>query len=272
MVTEPLPKQHSTDPPIARASIDDAYLNIVTYNKNALNNLRRAVVLGQGQFSLILARANYQHLQGVLLDELVSELGAHLRLKRIALPPSATRLRDAILTQIADSAKMLDRRTDYQALMVTGLECIQSAEQLAALLKAANLGRDELPKTFDTPVVLWVNDAILQQLNKFAPDLKSFAATPVRFDYPLDTLTMMLKAQADDVFRHAVGFEDGTVASECFTQDSNTTDSEKEDQTIDKAKEDKREKQIYQIESQTEVQTESQIEAQTETQTDRGPS
>ncbi len=54
--------------------------------------------------------------------------------------------------------------------------------------KAANLGRDELPKVFNCPVVLWVNDTTLQQLNRYAPDLKSFAATPLRFEYPTPSL------------------------------------------------------------------------------------
>ena len=54
--SEHLSEQHS-----------DRTLDIVTYNQNSLNNLRRSVVLGQGQFSLILARANYQQLRQVLL-------------------------------------------------------------------------------------------------------------------------------------------------------------------------------------------------------------
>ncbi|MEO0769005.1 MAG: hypothetical protein AAFY72_06170, partial [Cyanobacteria bacterium J06649_4] len=73
--------------------MSDPFLDIVTYNKNALNNLRRAVVLGQGQFSLILARANYEGLRQVLLTELTDYLDVEV----VPLPPTATSLREAIL-------------------------------------------------------------------------------------------------------------------------------------------------------------------------------
>lgn len=204
MVTEPSLKQH-----LEEQSHNTPHLDIVMYNKNALNNLRRAVVLGQGQFSLILARVNYQHLQQVLLDD----LNKHLSLRSVALSPDSTRLRDAILAQIESADTSLEKQPERQALMVTGLECIRSAEQLAALLKAANLGRDELPKTFDTPVVLWVNDDILQQLNRFAPDLKSFAATPIRFEYPLDALVTVLRTQTERTYCAVLGM--GDSKAEC---------------------------------------------------------
>ena len=61
------PVLEQPDQPSDESRFDNPHLDIVTYNKNALNNMRRAVVLGQGQFSLILARVNYQHLQQVLL-------------------------------------------------------------------------------------------------------------------------------------------------------------------------------------------------------------
>jgi WD40 repeat protein/tetratricopeptide (TPR) repeat protein len=171
--------------------VDEHYLDIVTYNKNALNNLRRAIVLGQGQFSLILARVNYRQLRRSLLQELSS----HLRLTIVQLPASATSLRADILAQLQPSAA--DEEVATQALMITGLPEVRSLDQL---LKAANLGRDELPKTFNQPVVLWVNDTALQQLNRYAPDLKSFAATPIRFEYPIQSLISALTAQANSTF------------------------------------------------------------------------
>ena len=164
-------------------------LDIITYNKNALNNLRRAIVLGQGQFSLILARANYHQLRQVLLDD----LSTCLRLDIAQLPANTTSLRAALLSGQA----ILKQAENAQALMVIGLEQIIELERL---LKSANLGRDELPKTFGYPVVLWVNDTVLSQLNRYAPDLKSFAATPVRFEYPLGSLAAALTAQANDTF------------------------------------------------------------------------
>ncbi len=178
------------------------HLEIVTYNKNALNNLRRAVVLGQGQFSLILARVNYRHLRQVLLDELTQ----HLRVSIVEMPPTAIRLRDMLLP----SARTPQPIVPIQALMVTGLEDVLALEPL---FKSANLGRDELPKTFQHPVVLWVNDTILQRLNRYAPDLKSFAATPVRFEYPIQALIATLTAQANNTFHQLLKTDQGSENS-----------------------------------------------------------
>ncbi len=173
-------------------------LDIITYNKNALNNLRRAIVLGQGQFSLILARANYRRLRKVLIAELSNQL--HLDIA--FLPADTTSLRAAILA----GQSTLRPVENAQALMVTGLEKISELERL---LKSANLGRDELPKTFAYPVVLWVNDAVLAQLNRYAPDLKSFAASPIRFEYPLRSLTAALTTQANNTFTQVLNTNRG---------------------------------------------------------------
>ena len=181
----------------------DTHLDILIYNQNALNNLRRAVVLGQGQFSLILARVNYRRLQQLLL----SELGDRLRFDIISLPPTTTRLKDALLDATPAAAPIQQR----QALMVTGLEAVRS---LDSLLKAANLGRDELPKVFNCPVVLWVNDTTLQQLNRYAPDLKSFAATPLRFEYPTPSLMAVLSTQADHTFAQILETTQGISLSD----------------------------------------------------------
>jgi len=173
-------------------------LDIITYNRNALNNLRRAIVLGQGQFSLILARANYQQLREVIIAELNDQLHVDITY----LPADTTSLRAAILV----GQSTFESAENAQALMVTGLEEISEIERL---LKSANLGRDELPKTFAYPVVLWVNDSVLSQLNRYAPDLKSFAATPVRFEYPLRSLNAALTAQANHTFTQVLNANQG---------------------------------------------------------------
>ena len=174
---------------ILKPMASEKTLDIVTYNKNSLNNLRRAIVLGQGQFSLILARANYQRLR----DMLTAELAEYLHLDITYLPPDTTSLRAAMLA----GQSTLQPADEAQALMVTGLEEISDLERL---LKSANLGRDELPKAFSYPVVLWVTDTVISRLNRYAPDLKSFAATPIKFEYPVRSLTAALTAQANDTF------------------------------------------------------------------------
>ncbi len=250
--------------------VSEQYLDIVTYNKNALNNLRRAVVLGQGQFSLILARVNYQRLQRVLMVE----LGVNLHLDKVEISPDATSLRSVMeaaeaFSQAAKSASesatesasksavdpfaeppaelpaelpaeppvelpngpsVSSSAEQPRALMLTGLERVSAAEidglpsQLEKLLKAANLSRDELPKRFSYPVILWVNDVVLQQLNRYAPDLKSFAATPIRFEYPAAALIERLRSQAADTFTQILDVNKGIVLNNCLPLSASITE------------------------------------------------
>jgi hypothetical protein len=44
--------------------------------------------------------------------------------------------------------------------------------------------RNEFPKQFQFPLVLWINDEVLQKLIRLAPDFKNWAANPIRFDIP----------------------------------------------------------------------------------------
>jgi WD40 repeat protein len=164
--------------------LDADRVAIITHNQDALDSLKRALRLGQGQFSLILARANYRRLRRILLDSLIQQPG----IQEVALATEVTALRETLQQAIAEPPS---------ALMVTGLEHVQD---LPSLLRAANLGRDAFPKTLTCPVVFWVSDRVLQLLNLHAPDLKSFAAAPIRFEYPPEALTAALHQAADTLF------------------------------------------------------------------------
>ncbi|MEO1634717.1 MAG: AAA family ATPase [Cyanobacteria bacterium J06631_9] len=195
--------------------LSDRTSDIVTYNKNSLNNLRRAVVLGQGQFSLILARVNYQRLRQVLL----TELNEHLQLDIVNIPPEATNLRETITASQSSASRVLSLPINRpKALMLTGIENVSAKSPypkqpspVEKLLRTANLGRDELLKRFPYPVVLWVNDTVLQQLNRYAPDLKNFAATPLRFEYPAQALMAVLSEQATETFTQILNVDKGIV-------------------------------------------------------------
>jgi tetratricopeptide (TPR) repeat protein len=162
--------------------------SLLHHNQPALNHLTRAIALGAGQFSLILVRCNYTQLRSQLLSQLIPLTRAAC----LVLPADSLSLRDAVVDALAQ-----DHATTPAALMVTGLEQVAD---LPALLRGANVGRDEFPKICPCPLVLWVNDSSLQQLAQFAADLKSFAAAPIRFDYPLDDLVKLLHWEADRLF------------------------------------------------------------------------
>ncbi len=69
--------------------------------------------------------------------------------------------------------------------MVFGLEFVVAIDQV---LSATNLVRDEFRKQFPFPLIVWINDDILQKLVRLAPDFHSWAAPPIRFEVPKNQL------------------------------------------------------------------------------------
>jgi hypothetical protein len=142
-----------------------------TANTTAIQRLARAIALSQGQFSLLLLCCNSVTRQQQILS-LLKEFSA-ADIKELVVPASAETLYTVISNKL-DSIKP-------EALMVRGLE---SVDQINQLIISTNLMRDEFPKQFDFPLMLWVNDEILRKLVWLAPDLKDWAASTIRFDVP----------------------------------------------------------------------------------------
>lgn len=144
--------------------------NSVANNQRSLKSLERAIAMSQGQFSLILAHCNCLKLRRKLSKQL-KELSS-LQIREMTLHPSVNTLFTTILTKVEEPPS---------ALMVFGLESVVASDEL---LTATNLVRDEFRKQFSFPVVLWIDDEILQKMIRLAPDFKNWAATPIRFDVP----------------------------------------------------------------------------------------
>lgn len=158
---------------------------IVAHNQTSLTELQRAITLRPDRFSLVLARCNYSRLQRLVVDHLQTTTPVSER----SLPTHV-----ATLLQALTAEPFVDRPA---ALMVTGLN---QMENTAAVFKAANLGRNAFPKALPFPVVLWVSDRTLASLTRHAPDLKSFAAAPIPFEYPPGELIHSLHASANELF------------------------------------------------------------------------
>ena len=105
----------------------------------------------------------------------MNQLKTHscVRIQELTVHPSVNTLFTTILTTLEEPPP--------SALMVFGLESVVAIDQV---LGATNLVRDEFRKQFPFPVVLWINDEILQKLIRLAPDFKSWAAPPIRFEDP----------------------------------------------------------------------------------------
>ncbi len=137
----------------------------------AIQRLARAIMMSDGQFSLVLACCNSIKRQQEILSWLKEFSSADIQ--EILLPSSAKTLYTTLSTTLDAS--------EPEALIVRGLESVVEINQL---LISTNLMRNEFRKRFQFPLVLWVNDEILRKLVWLAPDLKDWAASTIRFDVP----------------------------------------------------------------------------------------
>ncbi len=162
---------------------------ILAANDRALNRLRRAIALSQGQFSLCLVGCNYGVLREEMLQRLEETLGESYPIHQVTLSSNAISLYSTIHAQLGDKKPA--------ALLILGLE---SVEQLDDLLRTINHIRDEFRKRHHFPMVFWVNDELLRKLRRFAPDFTSWAATPIRFEMTTQELRQFLQDKTDTLF------------------------------------------------------------------------
>ncbi|AFY47935.1 hypothetical protein Nos7524_2083 [Nostoc sp. PCC 7524] len=137
----------------------------------ATKRLARAIAVANGEFSLILACCNSVKKQQQILTSL--KQSASVNIQEIMLLPTDETLYTTITTTLGTHHP--------EALMIMGLESVAAINQL---ITSANIMRDEFRKTFHCPLVLWVNEEILQKLVWLAPDLKNWAANTIKFDVP----------------------------------------------------------------------------------------
>lgn len=161
---------------------------IALANERSLNTLVRAIRLSQGEFSLILVRCNYAYLRTQLVEQV--QTLCPLSIQVLQLPTSVKTLYTTIHHELETSQP--------QALMVVGLESVVEVEQV---LISTNQIREEFRKNFTFPLVLWVNDEILQKLIQLAPDFRSWAAISITFEVATADLLKNLRQSADAVFK-----------------------------------------------------------------------
>jgi hypothetical protein len=136
----------------------------------AITRLARAIMMADGEFSLLLASCDVKRQQQIVswLEEFSSA-----DIREVLIPPCAKTLYTPLINAIGT--------TQPEALIVRGLESVVEINQL---IISTNLMRDEFRKQFPFPVVLWVNDEIVRKLVWLAPDLKDWAGSTIRFDAP----------------------------------------------------------------------------------------
>lgn len=142
--------------------------DLTAQNERSLNTLIRAIVNAQGRFSLILVRCNYQSIQEQILAQVRQRSG--LDILAINLQNLSGNLYSIMKAEIGNNQP--------NAVMIFRLESVHNLDDF---LVSINRLRDDFLHDFPFPLVLWINDLVLQKLIKLAPDFYSYAAVPIRF-------------------------------------------------------------------------------------------
>ncbi|MEH2242153.1 nSTAND1 domain-containing NTPase, partial [Nostoc sp.] len=160
--------------------------NLAFDNESSLQTLVRTITLSQGEFSLILLRCNYAALRQRMVQRLHQLSPVHIH--EITLPASVKTLYTNIREQLGDEQP--------PALMIFGLETVKD---VGTVLTSANQVREEFRKNLPFPILLWINDSVLQQFLRLATDLENWA-TIIEFQNPTDELVNFLQQKSDEIF------------------------------------------------------------------------
>ncbi|MGF1960466.1 MAG: hypothetical protein RMX99_013295 [Aulosira sp. DedVER01a] len=161
--------------------------DVTTQNERSLTTLIRAIVNAQGRFSLILVRCNYGGIQEQILAQVRERSG--LDILAINLQNSSGNLYSIMTDAIGN--------TQPNAVMIFGLESVRNLDDF---LVSINRLRDDFLHDFPFPLVLWINDLVLQKLIKLAPDFYTYAAVPIRFAIASQELFNFLHQEAEEIF------------------------------------------------------------------------
>ncbi|MBD2136199.1 hypothetical protein H6F32_01065 [Anabaena sp. FACHB-1237] len=168
---------------------NNAIRDIISANSRSLRSLERAIRFSNHEFSLILLCCNYSLLRELVLQQLVEVGWKKDKTQIINLQQDTKSIYTAIQSQMTVEQP--------ETLMILGFESVQGIDDL---LRSINQLRDEFRKQFKIPLILWLNDEMLQKLLRFAPDFASWAATPIRFEMTGLGLLHFLNQETENLF------------------------------------------------------------------------
>ncbi|MBE9042082.1 hypothetical protein IQ235_14975, partial [Oscillatoriales cyanobacterium LEGE 11467] len=168
--------------------------DVAAKNEDAIEELAFGLEYSQGQFKLLLARCNYSALRARSMARL--EEISPVSLEELKLLHSTQALFNTIRSHVSAST---------EALAVWGLEDVRHIDRL---LSATNQVREEFRKHFPFPIILWVNDEILQKLIRLAPDFESWA-TIVEFAISAEEPIALLEKHSAQIFETILSADSG---------------------------------------------------------------
>lgn len=146
-------------------SMHSTYTNALTKEGDrALKTLARSLSLSQNRFSLTFVRTAYP--KAYLLSLLHERY--NLVPNTLDIPIEAKQLYPIIQDYWDACAK-----GHISALCIAGLDTVTHLDEL---LISTNQMRNEFQQHFAVPIVIWVNDEIIQKLIKLAPDFYNWAS------------------------------------------------------------------------------------------------
>ena len=166
--------------------------DVAAKNEGAIEELAFGLEYSQGQFKLILARCNYAQLRARAMAQL--EKISRVSVSQLQLSSTTQTLFHSIRSQV---------NAGTEALSVWGFEEVR---QIDRLLSAANQVREEFRKHFPFPIILWIDDEILQKLIRLAPDFESWA-TIVEFAISASEPIALLEKHTARVFEKILGVD-----------------------------------------------------------------
>ncbi|MFN6517657.1 MAG: eIF2A-related protein [Nostoc sp. CreGUA01] len=182
-------------------------------NERALRSLGRAIALSNGQFSLVLVSCNYRVLQEEMLQRLEEISSGLYHIQKVVLPHNARSLYTTIHLQLVTSNQ------PPSALMILGLELVDGLDDF---LRSINHIRDEFRKRHPFPIIVWMNDEVLQKVVRLAPDFASWAATPIQFEMTTRSLLEFLQQETDSLFARVLPNNPTQPQAPKFTQNYST--------------------------------------------------
>ncbi|MDX2257065.1 MAG: hypothetical protein NW214_16250 [Pseudanabaenaceae cyanobacterium bins.39] len=166
--------------------------SISTEIEDALQELSLLMDIYEGTFTMLLVRCNYQKLRDRAIAHLVETASSPL--VQVQIQPHTLSIYQAIQSEIA--AKQSDRLP----VIVTGIE---NSSHIDTLVKGLNQIREEFRKNCPFPIVLWINDNVMKQMIKSAPDFESWTTT-IAFTIRSQELIASLHTGSEALFKLAL--------------------------------------------------------------------
>jgi hypothetical protein len=162
----------------------------ISNNEESLARLVWTISSSEGQFKLIFAHYKFASFHKHIGKQLKEK--CFVNIQEIELQSSTRKLYSTIREQVKDSPP--------EALMIYGLESVIEKDEL---LRSMNQVREEFKLNFPFPLVLWVNDQMVEKLIRLIPDFESWGITctfPFASDGVLLSILEVLGKKANQVF------------------------------------------------------------------------